>query len=180
MTDEGLTFNALRGANVDRLSLFENAKGKPAHKNPDGSDWIPAQWLQAMVGEVGEYANVRKKYERGDFGDIDSEEAQSIFKVEAANELADVAIYLDLLAYRLGIDLGKAITTKWNAKSKQLGIPMQLKGDSWYFNDTTRRPSSDEPDNIEEVIRSIREWIMKHDEATVDFLWPVIEMLNEW
>lgn len=63
---DGLTFNTLRQANKARLPTFKNAKGERAHSTDDGSDWSPAQWLQALVGEVGEFANLRKKYERGD------------------------------------------------------------------------------------------------------------------
>lgn len=102
MTD-GLTFNTLRSANIVRLPHFKNAKGEPAHKcvphELPGFDWTPAQWLQAVVGELGEYANIRKKLERGDIHEAE-------FLKLATDEIADVQIYLDILAYRLGIDLG--------------------------------------------------------------------------
>ena len=61
-----LTFDTLRKANIARLPEFKNSKGEPAHSKSDGSDWSPAQWLQAVIGELGEYANVMKKVERGD------------------------------------------------------------------------------------------------------------------
>lgn len=115
----GLTFNQLRKANELRLPQFKNKHGEPAHSKPDGSDWSPAQWLQAMVGEVGEYANLRKKYERGD---INLEE----FRFEGGKELADIQIYLDLLAYQLGIDLGKATTDKFNEVSVRVGSTIRL------------------------------------------------------
>lgn len=127
MTD-GLTFNTLRQANIKRLPLFKNKKGEPAHTSLDGSDWIPAQWLQAITGELGEYANVRKKYERGDM----SEEE---FKELATKELADVQIYLDILAFRLGINLGQATIQKFNQKSQELEIPIKIQedGSDWYL-----------------------------------------------
>lgn len=109
-----LTFSELRKANIGRLPQFKNRKGEPAHTESDGSDWSPAQWLQAVVGELGEYSNLRKKFERGD---IDREE----FQEEAAKELADVQIYLDLLAFQLGIDMGSAITEKFNIVSARVG-----------------------------------------------------------
>lgn len=109
-----LTFSQLRKANVHRLPTFKNCHGEPAHSEPDGSDWIPAQWLQAIVGELGEYANKRKKFE---IGDIDLEE----FNEHAAKELADVQIYLDILAFRLGIDLGAATVAKFNEVSARVG-----------------------------------------------------------
>lgn len=123
--DDGLTFAALRRANIARLPLFRNKLGDLAHRKAegahsvDGSDWSPAQWLQAVVGEIGEYANLRKKHERGD---VDAE----TFKVEAGKELADVVIYLDILAKQLGIDLGFAATQKFNEVSDRIGCNVKL------------------------------------------------------
>jgi hypothetical protein len=45
----GLTFRTLRAANMQRLPLFKDAKGRTCHTEGDGSDWSPAQWLQAVV-----------------------------------------------------------------------------------------------------------------------------------
>src|SRR5690606_41503327 len=106
MTD-GLTFNALRAANMARLPEFRNRHGEPAHKEPDGSDWSPAQWLQAVLGELGEYANVRKKFERGD---LTLEE----FYAVATEELVDVECYLDILAYQLNNLLFRATMDQCN------------------------------------------------------------------
>jgi NTP pyrophosphatase (non-canonical NTP hydrolase) len=114
-----LSFAQLRDANVARLPLFKNKHGQPAHSEPDGSDWSPAQWLQAVVGELGEYANFRKKYERGDISLIE-------FNREAGKELADVVIYLDILAFRLGINLGDAVVDKWNEVSERIGLNFRL------------------------------------------------------
>lgn len=116
---DGLTFNTLRAGNVERLPQFKNGKGEPAHSEPDGSDWSPAQWLQALVGELGEYANIRKKYERGD---ID----RATFNKLAADELADVQTYLDILAFRLGINLGEATMAKWNRVSERVGSRLYI------------------------------------------------------
>lgn len=115
----GLSFNELRRANILRIPQFKNKHGLPAHSKPDGSDWSPAQWLQAMVGEVGEYANVRKKYERGD---LTLEE----FQYAAGKELADVQTYLDILALQLGIDLGQATMDKFNEVSDRVGSSIKL------------------------------------------------------
>lgn len=119
---KSLTFDALRRANIERLPLFKNKHGKPAHSKRDGSDWTPAQWLQAVLGELGEYANLRKKYERGDIG-------RAEFHAEAKKELADVQTYLDLLAFQLGVDLGEATIEKWNEVSRRVGVPLQLTSD---------------------------------------------------
>lgn len=116
-----LTFETLREANMARLPLFRDAKGRPCHSKDDGSDWSPAQWLQAVTGELGEYANLRKKVERGDFT---LEEALPAL----ADELADVVIYLDILAAQLGIDLGNSIVSKWNRTSQKIGIDLRIWG----------------------------------------------------
>ena len=113
-----LRFGTLREANVKRLPQFKNAKGEAAHPELEGqrpgSDWSPAQWLQAVVGELGEYANLRKKVERGDI-------ALELALPDLADELADVLIYLDILAFQLGIDLGAAVIDKWNRTSERVG-----------------------------------------------------------
>lgn len=114
-----LTFAELRWANHLRLPQFKNKHGEPAHSEPDGSDWSDAEWLQAVVGELGEYANVRKKLQRGDFT---REEAQSMM----ADELADVVTYLDILAFRLGIDLGEAVRDKFNRVSDRVDCSVKL------------------------------------------------------
>lgn len=125
MTD-GLTFNTLRSANVKRLPLFRDAKGRRCHAKDDGSDWSPAQWLQAVTGELGEYANLRKKIERGD---LTIEEARS----DLANELADVVIYLDILALQLGVDLGAAVMSKFNEVSDRVGAPIHIDAEGWHY-----------------------------------------------
>lgn len=118
-----LTFPTLRKANYTRLPLFRNKHGQLAHSN-----WTPAQWLQAVVGELGEYANLRKKYERGD---LSAEE----FAVEAGKELADVQIYLDILALRCldtniahpyGINLGEATRLKFNEVSRRVKVDVTI------------------------------------------------------
>ena len=79
----------------------------------------PAQWLQAVIGEIGEYANLRKKYERGDF-------TSEYFLREARDELADVQCYLDILAASLGIDLGEATRSKFNRVSERVYSDVRL------------------------------------------------------
>lgn len=125
-----LAFDTLRIANVLRLPQFKNRKGEPAHSKADGSDWSPAQWLQAVVGELGEFANIRKKYERGDI-------THAEYEVEAKKELADVQVYLDILALRAldyregtphpsGVNLGQATAEKFNEVSDRVGCGLKF------------------------------------------------------
>ena len=127
MTD-GLTFNVLRGANTARLPTFKNSKGEPAHSEPDGSDWCLAQWANAVTGELGEAANIIKKVDRGD---LTLDEARP----SLAKEFADIVTYLDILAMRAGIDLGKATMDKFNEVSIRVGSPVRIASDDWYYSD---------------------------------------------
>lgn len=88
-----LSFTNLRSANVARLPEFKNCHGAQAHSHHDGSDWTPAQWFQAWVGEVGEFAQVRCDFESGKI-------SGNTYAQLAAKELPDSVIYQDLLALR--------------------------------------------------------------------------------
>ena len=120
-----LSFGVLRQANLARQSLLPNANGETHHS---GTDWTINDWMTALVGEVGEAANLCKKLRRHDF-------TLDAGRPRIAQELADVAIYLDLLANACGIDLGDAIRDTWNAKSQALGVPIHLDNDGWYHTD---------------------------------------------
>lgn len=124
----GLTFNTLRSANEARLPEFKDALGNICHEIADGSDWSPNDWAVAMVGEAGEACNVLKKVRRGD---LTLEEAMP--KLE--QEFADVIIYMDLLAKRVGINLGEAVMETFNAKSVQVGSRVRLAADDWHYED---------------------------------------------
>lgn len=114
----GLTFRDLREANIHRVPVFKNKKGETCHQ-PDGSDWCLAQWCNAACGELGETANLIKKIERGDFTLQETRE-------ELGKEIADVITYLDILAFRAGIDLGEAVRRKFNEVSERIGCDIKL------------------------------------------------------
>lgn len=100
-----LTFEALRAANHARQAEKFGAAC-------DG--WSLSHWSNATLGELGEAANIIKKIDRGDFP-IEQ------VRADLAKELADVAIYLDILALRAGVDLGEAVRLKWNEVSRRVG-----------------------------------------------------------
>lgn len=119
-----LTFGALRGANLARKAHYKNAHGE----SPDFDSWGRADWLEALVGELGEYANISKKFRRGDMD-------EETFLALAKKELADAQTYLDILAATIGIDLGEATKDKFNEVSERVGSPVRLGNYGWYFDE---------------------------------------------
>lgn len=113
------TFTALREANIARLPRFKNKLGEPAHSQPDGSDWALSTWCNAVLGELGELANLIKKVERGD---LTLEAARNDLRFECA----DVLTYLDILAFRLGVDLGFAYRVGYDAHDAKLALEGNL------------------------------------------------------
>lgn len=114
-----LKFSTLRSANILRLPQFKDRHGRPAHSQPDGSDWKLSAWSNAALGELGELANLIKKIERGDY-------EQAELQGQLADELADVATYLDILAFRCGVDLGEAVVSKFNRISERVGATIRI------------------------------------------------------
>lgn len=88
-----LTFKTLQKASQTRLPLFRSSTGALAHSKSDGSDWSPAEWLAATLGEMGEFARERHNYETGQL-------PQASYQERAPKELADVQIYMAALATR--------------------------------------------------------------------------------
>jgi len=78
--------------------------------------WISSDWAASLAGEVGEFCNLVKKLRRGD--QVPSE--------ELARELADVIIYAELNASYHGIDLAKAVVSKFNEVSQRVGSKIRL------------------------------------------------------
>ena len=110
-----LTFDELQRANVKRCEDSFN-RGV--------NNWLPEKWMNALVGEIGEVANVLKKADRGmkSLGDPTWAEACELL----AHELADVQCYLILLAARCGINLGEATREKFNIVSDRVNSPIKL------------------------------------------------------
>lgn len=119
--DVVLDFATLRAANLHRLPLFKNSKGRPAHSKPDGSDWSRPEWCNAVLGELGELANLLKKVQRGD---MTMDEARPAI----GKELADVQTYLDILAYQCQVNLGAATVAKFNEVSDRVGCGVKITG----------------------------------------------------
>lgn len=85
-------------------------RNKERCESPNGfnhklSSWSLSDWMTALVGEVGEAANIVKKLNRIRDGIPGNTESETSLYLNLYKELADVAIYLDLFAQALGIDL---------------------------------------------------------------------------
>lgn len=119
-TTSRLTFEALRAVNVARS------------ESPEGFDhkinsWDTSDWFLAVMGELGEAANVAKKLNRirdGVRGNGELTEAQ--LQAKLRQELADTVLYLDLLCASLDISLADAIVDTFNDKSETIGSNIRL------------------------------------------------------
>ncbi len=115
----GLSFNTLREANKERL---KSSKYKKCEE-----EWTPAHWMQATVGELGELANILKKVDRGDF-------TKESVQIDIERELADVQCYLDIMAMKLGVNLGQATVEKFNEVSDRIGSRIYIgHDDDWHL-----------------------------------------------
>lgn len=109
-------FESLREANLSRLPRFGHGE---LH---DRGAWNAMGWGCAIGGECGELLNLLKKYER----QMASDPPRNILLPQIGREIADVIIYLDLLAAYLGIDLQKFTAVKFNEVSYRTGFPERL------------------------------------------------------
>lgn len=133
-----------RGLNLDSLRMANVTRCQGAYHSKDGiAEWTPTDWATAMAGECGEACNEVKKLrriaatpERAAEMRIAGEQPDNDFSGPAEDyprrvelvgeELADLIIYADLLAARLGIDLAFAVARKFNRKSEEIGSPVRL------------------------------------------------------
>lgn len=115
----------------DELRAINKARCEAAFHEVDA--WKPWEWSNAMAGECGEACNITKKMNRiwpaNQFKQSwNKPEDQRMAELEArlADELADVVIYADLLATRIGRSLGDCVREKFNTKSDEIGSPIKL------------------------------------------------------
>lgn len=118
-----LTFKELEIQNLSRCEIsFDH----------DPKTWSVAEWTNALCGEAGEAANIAKKLLRKeqelerfvDDPDVD------ILRDKLGSELADVVIYADLVAQRLGLSLGSLVANKFNETSEKYNAGERLKTDA--------------------------------------------------
>jgi NTP pyrophosphatase (non-canonical NTP hydrolase) len=118
-----MTFDNLRAMNRARCEA-------PEGFNHAIDIWRPSQWTNAAAGEMGETCNIAKKMDRiydGARGNRKAEDATlDSLTLQAADEIADVVIYMDLLCQRLGLRLETVIRDKWNKTSAEIGYPARI------------------------------------------------------
>lgn len=89
-------------------------------------EWSLCDWATAAAGEMGEVCGVVKKARRLGHDDDSVLDNQLDLVSALSDEIADVVIYLDLLASRAGIDLGAAVQRKFNQTSDKVGYEARL------------------------------------------------------
>jgi NTP pyrophosphatase (non-canonical NTP hydrolase) len=81
-----------------------------------------------MAGEAGEVCNAVKKLRRLADGNNTAKDPQTESAAirQIGEEIADTVIYLDLLAARLGLDMGEEIQQKFNVVSQRMHSEIRL------------------------------------------------------
>ena len=93
----------------------------PSGFNHRLDSWSLSDWMTATAGELGEAANIIKKLNRVRDGIPGNNETPEQLQGMLADEIADVAIYLDLLAQAAGFDLDTIRERKFQKTSAKIG-----------------------------------------------------------
>jgi len=113
--------------NFKDFSLFNRRRCEAPHGfNHKLGDWSLSDWMTAVIGELGEAANVAKKLNRVRDGIPGNSETHEQLKAMFADEIADTFIYLDLLAQSQGFSLEDAVLDKFQRTSKKIGYDDKL------------------------------------------------------
>jgi NTP pyrophosphatase (non-canonical NTP hydrolase) len=88
--------------------------------------WSLSDWMTAILGELGEAANIAKKLNRIRDGIPGNKETEAELREKFKRELADTFIYLDLAAQAAGFHLGDVVAEVFDRKSGQIGYPVRL------------------------------------------------------
>ena len=112
----GMTFGQFSEANRDRCE-------SPQGFNHPLSGWSTSDWFLAMIGELGEAANVAKKLNRVRDGIPGNKETPDELRAKLRKELGDAFVYLDLTCQSLGFSIADAAAEVFNAKSVEIGYP---------------------------------------------------------
>ena len=108
------TFEQFSARNLQRCEA-------PNGFNHKLESWSLSDWFTALMGELGEAANVAKKLNRVRDGIRGNKETEAELRAKLRGELADCYIYLDLLSQAAGFKIGEAVLETFDAKSRQIG-----------------------------------------------------------
>lgn len=112
---------------MDLEHIAETSAARCERWHEGGVDaWTPEKWVTAIVGELGEMANVTKKMFRIRDGMIGSALSLEQLAEMEADEWADTVHYLILFAVARKIDMSAALRRVFNRKSEELGFPERL------------------------------------------------------
>jgi NTP pyrophosphatase (non-canonical NTP hydrolase) len=114
-----LTFDTFSSVNRQRCE-------SPSGFNHALASWSTSDWFLAVVGELGEAANIAKKLNRVRDGVPGNKESADALRDKLRRELGDAFVYLDLLAQSLGVSIGAAAVEVFNDKSAELGCPISF------------------------------------------------------
>lgn len=89
------------------------------------ASWSLSDWLTATMGELGEAANIAKKLNRVRDGIPGNKETEPELRAALKDEIADVFIYLDLMAQSQGFQLWDAVREKFEKTSEKINYPRQ-------------------------------------------------------
>jgi NTP pyrophosphatase (non-canonical NTP hydrolase) len=110
---------------IPHISVLNHARALRWH--PHGIEsWSLSDWGIALAGECGELCNVVKKLNRVRDGIPGNKETPEELQKALGDEIADVYIYLDLFARRVGVNLEDVIRAKFNATSERVGFPERI------------------------------------------------------
>jgi NTP pyrophosphatase (non-canonical NTP hydrolase) len=96
----------------------------PKGFNHQLSGWSTSDWFVAIMGELGEAANIAKKLNRARDGVPGKKEPVKALRDKLRKELGDTFVYLDLIAQSLGFFIGDAAVEVFDAKSREIGYPL--------------------------------------------------------
>lgn len=114
---------AKRIASKKKLSFSERNRQRCEAKNGFNhslNSWSLSDWMTATAGELGEAANVIKKLNRVRDGIPGNKETSDELRAQLADEIADIAIYLDLLAQAAGFNLETIRDAKFSKTSAKI------------------------------------------------------------
>ena len=109
-------FSAINRLRCESKDGFNHALGS----------WSTSDWFLALLGELGEAANVAKKLNRVRDGIPGNKQSKEELEAMLRDELGDSFVYLDLLAQSLNVAIGEAAVKVFNAKSEQIGCPVRI------------------------------------------------------